>query len=152
MGALGQHVARRFHQRRRDDVVQPLRVGRRGRLAAPHRGRPCPRRARLPRTDHPSSARRWTYLRVRSSHHPYGLAESSWRIKDGQFHLAVTLPPSTRGEVIWPDMRRRARADRVRQLPMDDALRRGDTRTNCAVAGNVLGRAAGGRTSLRAHV
>jgi alpha-L-rhamnosidase len=34
---------------------------------------------------------------------PYGLARSSWRIADGQFHLEVVLPPNTSGEVIWPD-------------------------------------------------
>ena len=34
---------------------------------------------------------------------PYGPAESSWRIADGQFHLDVVLPPNTNGEVIWPD-------------------------------------------------
>ncbi|MBX2999460.1 MAG: glycoside hydrolase family 78 protein [Caldilineaceae bacterium] len=34
---------------------------------------------------------------------PYGLAQSSWRIADGEFHLEVVLPPNTSGEVIWPD-------------------------------------------------
>ena len=46
LGALGQHAARRLGQPRRDDVVQPLRVRRGRRLAAPHgrraRARPRP--------------------------------------------------------------------------------------------------------------
>ena len=48
VGALGQHAARRQHQPRRDDLVQPLRA-RRGRgLAAPHGRRARAGRARLP--------------------------------------------------------------------------------------------------------
>ena len=49
LGALGQHAARRQHQPRRDDLVQPLRARRGRRLAAPAGRRPRAGRAGLPR-------------------------------------------------------------------------------------------------------
>ena len=49
LGALGQHAARRQHQPRRDDVVQPLRARRGRRLDAPPRRRARPGDAGLPR-------------------------------------------------------------------------------------------------------
>ena len=46
LGALGQHAPRRHDQPRPDDLVQPLRAGRGGRLAAPDRSRGSRRRRR----------------------------------------------------------------------------------------------------------
>ena len=48
LGALGLDAARRHHQPRRDDQLQPLRPRRRRRLDAPHHRRHRPARARLP--------------------------------------------------------------------------------------------------------
>ena len=56
LGALGQHAARRHDQPRRDDLVQPLRARRGGRLAAPHRRRPRAGRAGLPADPRPAAA------------------------------------------------------------------------------------------------
>ena len=103
LGALGQHAARRLDQPRRDDLVQPLRARRGGRLAAPHRRRPGARRARLsPAGDH-AAARAAASPHARARHRtPYGLAECAWAIEERADHVEVVVPPNTTASVTLP--------------------------------------------------
>ena len=96
------HAARRHHQPGADDVVQPLRPGRGGRLAAPRVAGLAPaapgyrellvRPGRLPDLT-AASARHRT---------PYGDAEVSWQRSQGQLRLRVVVPVGATASVHVP--------------------------------------------------
>ena len=69
LGALGQPAARRRCEPRHDDFVQPLRTGRRRRLAAPRRRRARTGRSRLSGRALRAAAGRWPHLGVRPAPH-----------------------------------------------------------------------------------
>ena len=83
LGALGLDAARRHHQPRRDDQLQPLRA-RRGRgLDAPHHRRPRAARAgyaavRL--APRPGGGITWAETSLET---PHGLVTSRWRLEEG---------------------------------------------------------------------
>ena len=98
LGALGQHAAGRLDQSGRNDLVQPLRAWRGGRLAAPHRRRAGARRARLSPHRVPSAAGRRPELLLA----PGTRRRTAWRnapgaSKPGQIDVQVVVPPNATG-------------------------------------------------------
>ena len=93
VGALGQPARRRLDQPRRDDVVQPLRARRRGRLAAPDGRRARTRRARLPPAGRQAGAVALPDLRRRPGcGRRTATPRSAWERADGLLELRVTVP------------------------------------------------------------
>ena len=104
LGALGLHAPGRLDQPGRDDVVQPLRVRRGGRLAAPHGRRPRPGRAGLPAAaDRPAARARASPRPRRRTRRRTGRRRSPWTLDGTAFALEVTVPPNTTAEVSLPD-------------------------------------------------
>ncbi len=83
VGALGQHAAGRLDQRRRDDLVQPLRARRRRRLPAPGRRRTRARRTGLSHAARAPTAGRRTHGSGSDAAHP---------LRRRQRSLAADLP------------------------------------------------------------
>ena len=104
LGALGHHAPGRLDQPRRDDVVQPLRPRRGGRLAAPDGRGPRAGGAGLPDAAGRPAAR---------PRHHLGLGHARDAVRHGRgvvdvlggtaFSLEVTVPPNTTAEVSLPD-------------------------------------------------
>ena len=116
LGALGLDAPGRLDQPRRDDVVQPLRVRRGGRLAAPH-GRRSRRRRRRATGRLRIAPRPGPGITSAAATHetPYGTAAVVVDALDGTaFALEVTVPPNTTAEVVAA---RRQRAGRGRLRP-----------------------------------
>ena len=84
LGALGLDAARRHHQPRRDDQLQPLRPRRRRRLDAPGHRRHRPRRAGLPNASAsphgPAAASPGPRTSLETRH---GRIAVAWRVSDG---------------------------------------------------------------------
>ena len=105
LGAVGLDAPRRVDQSRRHDLVQPLRVRRGRRLAAPD-GRPVWRPAApgLPAAaDRPAARVRASRRPRRRTRRP--TAQRKWRGRSSgtSFAVDVTVPPNTTAEVALPD-------------------------------------------------
>ena len=103
LGTLGRHAARRRHQPGPDDLVQPLRLWRGGRLAAPHGRGPRPGGPRLPRAAGPARGGYATWISASARHRtPYGDAEVSWERSEGRLRLRVVVPVGATATVHVP--------------------------------------------------